>query len=269
VIRNASLTEVLSDGFGNLDMKSVGGVLAIGKANASSVAIGKASAFTDVLGNLEVRGTLTVAGIPTSSNNNFENLNTLLTKSQVASLIDVSAQDKKTYANKLIPKDKHNQITPLSSITPSITDESPTEMTNTMVVFEENELTLGDTYKIIIAGQIATLGTPKFSVGFHLLTGDGQRNTISIGDIIVPTTSFTSFQTDFQFTVMEIEGNLKLVAFGRVYVGAVVKSFHAAAGATATIQTTVKNTLSITGTWSESNIINSMVVSYIRVYKVH
>jgi hypothetical protein len=276
VINNNLLESVLSDGFKNLDMKSVGStisVLAIGKANASRVAIGKASAITDVLGNLEVKGSLTVTGIPTSANTNFSGNTTLLTKSQVVSLID----------DKLIPKDKYIQSAfhvPIYGSNPKSQEMIMDLLGNTSVEFAANELTLGDTYKILIVGQIGTFGTSTFSVGFHLartvLVDENPQeiiDVISLVDIVLPTTLIsTSFQTDFQFQVMTFNSVPKFYAFGRVFAGAVVKSFMTGSEGLVTVVPTVAgypNRLSITGKWSTTEPNNSMVVSYIRVYKVH
>jgi hypothetical protein len=54
VIGNTSLAQVLSDGFKDLDVKSVTGFIAIGKTNATRVEIGKQGLNTEIKSNLIV-----------------------------------------------------------------------------------------------------------------------------------------------------------------------------------------------------------------------
>jgi hypothetical protein len=56
VIGNTELTQVQSDGFRDLDVKS-DNILAIGKSTASKVEIGRVGAITEIKGNLDVDGT--------------------------------------------------------------------------------------------------------------------------------------------------------------------------------------------------------------------
>ena len=113
VIGNTDLTQVQSDGFRDLDVKSNTNILAIGKVNASKVEIGKVGAITEIKGNLTCSNITvagTVDGVDVSSLNTTVGTNT----TNITAL-----QDKTQFMS-------HNPIGSTTFITPVIVNSSLT-----------------------------------------------------------------------------------------------------------------------------------------------